>query len=243
MTSSTITLSPEREALVQWTAGLGATTAEALALRLDVSLHSARARLHGACRAGLLAAHRLGGPALFTVTPAGLRACARPGLACRVNPTSARHLAVCARVAAALERCYPECEVLGERLLRAEERHAPPIAARLARGAGGLSGAGGAGDAGGAGALHRPDLVLLPSSPEDGLPVAIEVELTIKAPLRLREICLAWARCHCVAGVLYIAPPEVQRAMQRAIERARAESTVVVLPFEAIPGLEAADRP
>lgn len=227
MTSSSHpTPSPEREALVQWTANLGAITAEALALHLDVSLASARGRLHGACQAGLLAAHRLGGPVLFTATAAGLRLCARPALACRINPTSARHLAVCARVAAALECAYPHCRVLGERLLRAEEHDGQSLSARLRARRGEPL-------------LHRPDLVLLPSAPEDGLPVAVEVELTIKAPQRLQEICLAWARARCVAGVLYLAPPDVQRAVQRAIERAHAQESVVVLPFDALPGMEA----
>jgi hypothetical protein len=225
MSSFRPVLSPEREALVQWAANLGAITAEALALRLDVSLPSAHGRLSAARRAGLLVSHRLGGPVLFTATPAGLRACA-PGLdPCRVSASSARHLAVCARVAAALERCYPDFRVLGERLLRFEERDRPLASARLGAGPGGEP------------ALHRPDLVLWPSSAEHGLPVAVEVELTIKAPQRLLAICRAWAGCHCVAGVLYLAAPDVQRAVQRAIERARAEETVVVLPFDAVPGL------
>jgi hypothetical protein len=226
MSSSAPILSPEREALVRWAGNLGAITAEALALRLDVSLPSARARLSAACRAELLVAHRLGGPVLFTATRAGLRAC-QPGLdPCRVSASSARHLAVCARVAAALERGYPECRVLGERLLRLEERDGPLASAHLGRVPGGEP------------ALHRPDLVLWPTRAEHGLPVAIEVELTIKAPQRLLAICRAWARARCVAGVLYLAPPDVQRAVQRAIERARAEATVVVLPFGALPGLE-----
>jgi len=219
--------SPEREALVQWVASLGAVTVEALALRLDVSPASARGRLHAAARAGLLAVHRVG-PVLFTVTPAGLRACCQPGLeVCRVSPASARHLAVGARVAAALERCYPECSVLGERPLRLQERGVGALAsARL-----GLT-------AGGEPALHRPDLVLWPLDSDGGLPVAVEVELTVKAPARLLEICRAWARARCVAGVLYLAPPEVRPAVQRAIERARAQEQVVVLGFDSVPGLD-----
>ncbi len=217
---------PERAALVQWVAGLGAVTAEALALRLDVSLASARGRLYAAVGAGLLAVHRVG-PVLFTVTPAGFRACCEPGLeVARVSPVSARHLAVCARVAAALELCYPECSVLGERPLRLRERGVGALAsARL-----GLT-------PGGDPALHRPDLVLWPLAAEE-LPVAVEVELTVKAPARLLEICSAWARSRCVAGVLYLAPPEVRPAVQRAIARARAQEEVVVLGFDSVPELE-----
>ena len=68
----------------------------------------------------------------------------------------------------------------------------------------------------------------------DGLPVAVEVELTIKAPERLAAICRAWARARCVAGVLYLAPPEVERAVQRAIDRAQAHERVVVVPLDAL---------
>lgn len=139
---------------------------------------------------------------------------------------SARHLAVCARVAAALEHCYPACSVLGERPLRLRERGVGALAsARL-----GLT-------PGGEPALHRPDLVLWPLAAEEP-PVAVEVELTVKAPTRLLEICRAWARARCVAGVLYLAPPDVRPAVQRAIARARAQEQVVVLGLDSVPGLE-----
>ncbi len=82
---------------------------------------------------------------------------------------------------------------------------------------------------------HRPDLVLWPLSPDGGLPVAVEVELTIKAPERLAAICRAWARTRCVAGVLYLAPPEVERAVIRAIDRAQAHERVLVVPLDALP--------
>ena len=64
-----------------------------------------------------------------------------------------------------------------------------------------------------------------------GGPVAVEVELTIKAPPRLAAICRAWARCPLVDGVLYYAPPPVSRAVQRAIDAAQAGDRVVVLPL------------
>ena len=66
------------------------------------------------------------------------------------------------------------------------------------------------------------------------LPVAVEVELTVKAPRRLLEICLGWARCRCVAGTLYLAAPEVQRPLARAIERAQAGERIVVVTLDAL---------
>jgi hypothetical protein len=228
MSKSTNPPTGEQIELVCWAASLGAVTAEALAHRRGVSLASARAHLGAARRAGLLARERplTEHPALFGATRAGLRACGARGIdTCRITSSNAHHLTVCAAVAAALERCYPDHRVSGERELRRDEReHDGPLAsAQLgwlhARGTG----------------RHRPDLVLWPSVATRELPVAVEVELTIKAPGRLLDICHAWARSQAVAGVLYFAPPNVERALSRAVERAKASEHIVVLPLDWLP--------
>ena len=224
---------PDRIAIVRWAAGLGAITAEALADRLDVTVASARARLLAAERERLLRRHRplAGKPALYTVTRAGLRSADVHGLdPCRVSASGALHLIECARVAAALARCYPDHRVQGERELRREERECRGALASAELGAGQHGERSQIGRR-----RHRPDLVLWPRDPAGGLPVAVEVELTVKAPERLAAICQAWARARCVAGVLYLAPPEVQRAVQRAIERAQAHERVVIVPLDALP--------
>jgi len=216
-----ITASTHPELLL-WTAGLGAVTAEAVATHGGLTVASARARLAAAERAGLLArrAPLRGAPALYTVTRAGLRAVGARGLdPCTVSAASAAHLIECARVAAALECCYPDHRVQGEWALRAEERELGRALASAEVGAPG------------AGSRHRPDLVLWPA---DGPPVAVEVELTVKAPARLAAICRVWARTRTVAGVLYLAPPEVERAVTRAIATARAGERVVVVPLAAV---------
>jgi hypothetical protein len=220
--------SPERVAIVQWTARIGAVTAEALAEREGCTVASARARLQAAKRARLLSCARplTDQPALYTVTRAGLSATGLRGFdPCRVSAANARHAIVCAGVAAALERAYPDHRVMGERELRREEREG---GARLA------SASLGGGPDGGAPLLHRPDLVLWPDGPGEPLPVAVEVELTVKAPRRLLEICRAWARCRCVAGVLYLAAPEVRRPLERAIEQAQAGERIAVLALDAL---------
>jgi hypothetical protein len=233
MLTATQMLPPEREAIVRWTARMGAVTAEALAFRHGISVASARARLLGAERAGLLSRRRPlnGQPALYTITQAGLRACGLRGLEpCRVSASNALHSIACAEVAAALERCYPDHRVIGEREVRRDERECgrPLASAHL-----GLAGSGPL--------LHRPDLVLRPTRSADGLPVAVEVELTLKAPRRLAAICTAWARCRCVAGTLYLVAPEVEPALGRAIEAARASERIAVVPLDALPSV-AGDR-
>ena len=217
--------------ILRWGATLGAVTAEALALRLDTTHASARARLSAIERRGLLVRARplAGRPALFSATPAGLRACGARGIdPCRIAPSGAHHLMVCASTAAVLERCFADHRLVGERELRRDERELgrPLASAQL-----GLRN-------GGERRLHRPDLVLWPRGANGGLPVAIEVELTVKAPRRLLEICRAWARCRNVAGVLYIAPEDVTRALARAISEARAREQIVVVKPDALPGME-----
>jgi hypothetical protein len=219
---------PARAALVHWAAGLGAVTAEALAARLGVTVASARARLLVIEREGWLRRHRplSDRPALYTATSAGLRAVGARGLdPCRVSAGGALHLLECARVAVALESCYSDHRVQGERELRRDEREHSCLLASAELGVGRR----------GEPLYHRPDLVLWPVNPCEGPPIAVEVELTVKAPERLVAICRAWARARCVAGVLYLAPPDVERALLRAIGRSQAEERVVVVPLDALP--------
>jgi hypothetical protein len=234
--------SPARMAILQWTARLGAITAEALAYHEGSTVGSSRARLQAAAREGLLSRSRplAGQPSLYAITRAGLRTSGLHGLEpCRITASNASHAIVCARTAAALERCYPDHRVLGERELRRDEReHGAPLAsARL-----GLRAHGGP-------LLHRPDLVLWPAPAQelgcdrssqppgavDLRPVAVEVELTVKSPQRLLAICRAWARCRCVAGVVYLATPEAARALERAIGKARAAGRILVISLDALP--------
>jgi hypothetical protein len=229
---------PERLAIVRWAAGLGAVTAEAGAVRLGVTVASARGRLLGAVREGLLARHRplTAHPTLYVATRTGLRAAGvRDIEPCLVSATNAVHLIECAHVAAALERCYPDHRVQGERELRREEREQGRALASPELAVGARADRSGSGRSELGRQRHRPDLVLWPRDPGAGPPVAVEVELTVKAPERLAEICRAWARTRQVAGVLYLAPPDVERALLRAIERVRAHDRVIVVPLEALP--------
>jgi hypothetical protein len=144
------------------------------------------------------------------------------------------HAIVCAGVAAVLEGGYPDQRLLSERELRREEidLSAPLASARLPDGPPGAR------------RVHRPDLALCPRDRDGGLPVAVEVELTIKAPRRLATICRAWSRTRNVSGVIYVAPPDVQRALQRAIDTVQGEARIVVVPLHALAdGLESMGTP
>jgi hypothetical protein len=221
-------LTPELVTLLQWTASVGAVTADALAALLDIGRASAHGRLAAAVHKRLLTRHRLLAqhPALYTVTSAGLRAAGIEELAaCRVSAGTVLHTMVCAHAAVELQRRYPDQRVVGEPELRREERRAgAPVASAVMRPAGTRGSA-----------LHRPDLVIWPSGARPRGPVAVEVELTIKAPRRLEQICRAWARSRDVSGVLYLAPSDVERAVLRAIERSYAARRIAVLPLASLP--------
>jgi hypothetical protein len=222
MTIKRSTHPPERVAMTQWAARIGAVTAPALARREACSVASARARLDAGARAGLLARSRplAGRPALYTLTRSGLRVSGLRGMdPARVSASNAGHAIVCAAVAAELELSYPDHRLMGERELRREEREAGTRLASASLGSGPR----------GATPAHRPDLVLWPDGTDGLLPVAVEVELTVKAPRRLQEICRAWARCRCVAGVLYLVSAEVRSPLERAIAKAQAAERIVVL--------------
>lgn len=229
MARTSNTPAPEQLAILRWALRLGAVTAEALAQHEGRTIASARARLLAAEGAGLMSRRRIlaQAPALYTLTRAGVRASGIRGFEpCRLSVSNAPHAIACAEVAAALERAYPDHLVMGERELRREERDTGAQLASACLGVG----------PDGAPLLHRPDLVLWPETAAESLPVAVEVELTVKAPRRLLEICRAWARCRCVAGTLYLAAPEVRRPLARAIEGAQAGARIVAVALDALIG-------
>jgi hypothetical protein len=221
----------ERQQLLRWVAGLGAVTAEALAYSRDISEAAARGRLQALVDEGVMRAARplRERPTLYAVTLASMLVGTRRALdPCRITPVTAPHLIACAAVAAGLERGFPRHLLRGERDLRLEEREHGALLASAAL----------ASDRGGPPRLHRPDFVLWPRQATRGeaLPIAVEVELTVKGRGQLSAICDVWARCRLVAGVLYLVTPEVERALQRALARTHAGGRVVAVPLRCLPG-------
>jgi hypothetical protein len=208
-----------REQLVGTAVTVGAITSPAVATLLGVSRASAQGHLLAARRAGLLRGERplTTVPTLYTATAAGRRLVGIDVDPPHVTAANAAHLAAVAGVAATMVGRHTDHEVAGEADLRRREALAGHALASAT-----LPG----------GRLHRPDLVLWPDC--NGLPVAIEVELTVKAPRRLAEIVLAWARCTRVAGTLYCTTPATQRALARALEQARAHERVLLIPLHAL---------
>jgi hypothetical protein len=212
---------PDRLAAVRWAAGIGAVTAGSLALLDGTSEASARGRLAAAVRRGLLERSRplAAAPSLYTVTRGGLRASGCERLACAsVAAGRAEHAIACAHAAAALARCFPEHRLAGEAELLAAARSD----AASARAAAVPAVRGGS---------HRPDMLLLPR--DGGRPLAVEVELTAKAPARLAAICRAWARCPEVAGVLYLTgTTKVAGAVARAAAASAAERRIAIMGLQ-----------
>jgi hypothetical protein len=209
----TIAASTSSAALLDALATVGAAGASELAALARLGEGPARARLRALGADGLVQSARVlhGEPALHALTRRGLRAAGRPELApVVVGPSNAAHLAAVGRVAAAL--AVGGARLQGERELRARERAAGRALASAEVGR--------APD--GSVALHRPDLVWL----GEGLPLAIEVERTVKAPERLARIVRGWARSRLVSGVVYHATPAAMRALERAIAAEQATERV-----------------
>jgi hypothetical protein len=87
-------------------------------------------------------------------------------------------------------------------------------------------------------ALHRPDLVVWSALG----PIAVEVELTVKAPRRLRAIVRGWARSRLVAAVVYYASAHAQRALAAACRSEQAEDRIAVMPLDGAGQLADFDR-
>jgi DNA-binding transcriptional ArsR family regulator len=208
-------------AMLDWLAAIGAGSAGELAASCGLSPRATGVRLRAMEDAGLTRSLRLlhGAPALHVLTRRGLRAAGRPELdPVAVSASGFAHLLAVARVAVALGNAGHR--VGGERELRAWERaEGRPLASAevgLARD--------------GTVALHRPDLVCWGA----GAPIAIEVELTVKAPARLRTIVRGWARSRLVGGVVYYATPPATRALRRALRSECAGDRVEVIPLDRV---------
>jgi hypothetical protein len=218
--------------VVGWVAVIGAVSAQDVMARFGLGRTVGYRRLRALVDQGLLSRARLvhGQPTLYVATREGIAWAGIPHLdPARVGLATTRHWAVCARLAVILGREHGGAELWGEPRLRAAELHAgrPIASAELGRLPDGRP------------RLRRPDLVMFPP---DTAPVAVEVELSVKAARRLEAICRAWARCRIVSEVRYYAPPVVARAVSRAVSVVHADVIRVVALDDALNIKEVADR-
>jgi DNA-binding Lrp family transcriptional regulator len=205
--------------ILDWLAATGPASALELATIATLSRRGALARVRTLEQAGLLRTSELlrGEPALHALTRRGLKAAGRTELdPVAISASSFGHQLAVARVAAALA-CAGE-RVGGEGELRAFERIDGRSIASAAIGLG----------RDGATAWHRPDLVCWRA----GAPLAVEVELTVKAPERLRAIVRGWARSRVIEGVVYYASAPAARALEAAVRHEGAHAAVAILALE-----------
>ena len=211
-------------AIVEWIGRLGAAGAVDVMQRFGMGRTATYRRLAALVDQGLLATQRLlyGQPALYVATRDGLQWARLARLErCRVGVASARHFALCARIAVVLERTDPSHEVWSEREVRMAEVDAGRAVASAELGQ----------LADGRARLRRADLVLMPRR-EGQRPIAVEVELAVKGARRLEAVCRAWARCRLVESVRYYASPAAARAVGRAVGRVHAEDVIEIYSLD-----------
>lgn len=214
-------VSRDRE-LVRFVGVHGAVAMDHVMAALGVGRTAAYRRVAFCIEGGLL--ERLGllrdEPSLLRATRAGLRYAGLGLGPATISPGSVDHWLRCATTALKLGEEFGAERVVSERELWLTERiEGRPIASAQV---GELPN--------GAPRLHRPDLAIV----TDDRPVAVEVELTPKAPRRLEAIVRAWRRANWIGEVRYYCEPgPTRRGVERAIQKTHAEERVRV--FEVVP--------
>lgn len=201
--------------LVRFVGRHGAISIEHVMAALEVGRTAAYRRVAACIERGLLERLALlrDGPTLLRATRDGLRYAGLGLSIAPVSPGSVDHWLRCATTALLLGEQAGHEQVLTERELRVAEQieGRPIVSAKLGELPSGRP------------RLHRPDLALLGGE----RPVAIEVELTPKAPQRLEQLIRAWRRASWVAEVRYLCEPgQTRRAVERAVEKTRAHGRI-----------------
>jgi hypothetical protein len=218
--------------IVGWIGRIGAVGAEHVMARFGMGRSWCYARLSSLVADGLLVPRTLlyREPGLYLATAEGLRwrGLQRLGIY-RVGPGGFQHAWEVASAAVALHGGLSGWELLSEREIRAAEGDRRELVASVRIGE----------LPGGRAALHRSDLALIS---REGRVLAIEVELSVKAPRRLAAICRGYARARHIDQVYYLAVPAPARAVSRAVAEVRAEDRIVVLALQDVETLVRAER-
>lgn len=209
----------DRDVLL-WIGRAGAAEAEQVAERFSLGRTAVYRRLRVCLDRGLLTHERMlyGEPGMYVATRAGLDFAGLGYMEpARLSPALWRHWIEQTSVLIHLGLEFGPAAVLTEREIRALERdsHDPVFSCPVGRLPGGRA------------RLHRPDLVVRTASSA----VAVEVELTLKAPSRLQQILRNWHRNRSVESVLYYASDSVTPYLTRSIKSLRLEEFVHVRPL------------
>jgi hypothetical protein len=206
--------------LLVYVACQGVVTIEHVMAALMVGRTAAYRRVAHCVDAGLLERLELlrTEPSMLRATRSCLRHLGLDAMpVAEVTPATATHWLRCASVAGLLvEREFAPYEVWSERDLRLTEvtQRRPILAAKVGGRSSGLP------------RRHRPDLAVI--APERK--IAVEVELSLKAPRRLEAILRGWRRASDVDQVrYYCAPGEVTRGLERAVVKTQTEDKVRIL--------------
>jgi hypothetical protein len=153
-------------------------------------------------------------PSILYATREGLRWAGLAYPVAKLSPSLIRHGLRCTSMAQALRGEFPAGVHTERDLCWIERQEGKPLAsAKLGtRPDGGPR-------------FHRPDLAV----PTEAGVIAVEVELTPKAPRRLEAIMRAWRRSPWVSEVRYYCEPgQTRRAVERAILATRSQERVRV---------------
>lgn len=203
--------------IVDWVGRIGAADPVHVMARFGMGRTVTYRRLAALEDAGLVERSRLlhAQAGLVVATRAGLRLCGLEELgAARVSAASVAHWSASTTVAVLLERRHGNGSVGSVREIRAAERATgrPVATAQVGSSA------------------HLPDLVVWGTGgPGLSGGMAVEVELTAKAPRRLEQIIRGWRRAvsgGVVSRVLYVCSPEALRAVERAIAATEAHQQI-----------------
>jgi len=186
---------------------------------LGVGRTAAYRRVAGCVDAGLL--ERLDilsyEPGLLRATREGLRYAGLGLPLAKISPGSVEHMLRCTTTAQRLGEHYGHDRVRSEREIVLAEQIAGKALASADLG-----------ERHGRVRLHRPDLAVL----TDEGTIAIEVELTPKAPHRLQGLIRSWRRAigsRLITEVHYhCAPGQTRQAVERAVSKVRAEKFIQI---------------
>jgi hypothetical protein len=210
---------PRDRELVRYVGRHGVVAIEHLMDATEVGRTAAYRRVAACIEAGLLERLELlrEEPSLLRATHEGLRYAGLGLKVAEVSPGAVGHWLRCATVAHRIEMHFGADRVLSERELafaeRIEER--PIASAELAESGGRLT-------------RHRPDLAVL----ADSGAIAVEVELTPKAPRRIEAILRGYSCASHLSEVHYLCAPGPTR---RAVERAAAKTGAAKVVIAAVP--------